>query len=80
MNHQQMRMLLNTKAARRKGKGKADFNDLRKNEDEEIKASTCRRLDLMAEFNELKKKEEATKENESDIQVLMFDTSIMDEA
>ena len=45
-----------------------------------IKPSTCMRLDLMAEFNELKKKEEATKENESDIQVLMFDTSIMDEA
>ena len=38
------------------------------------------RLDLMAEFNELKKKEEARKENESDMQLLMLDTSIVNEA
>ncbi|XP_074326516.1 uncharacterized protein LOC141664463 [Apium graveolens] len=69
-----------TKAAKRKGKGKAEFNDLKKKEYEEIKASTCRRLDLMAEFNELKKKEEARKENKSDMQLLMLDTSIMNEA
>ncbi|XP_074376736.1 uncharacterized protein LOC141718252 [Apium graveolens] len=67
-----------TKAAKRKGKGKAKSSVVE--EYEELKASTCRRLDLMAEFNDLKRKEEARKEKESDMQLLMLDTSMMNEA
>ncbi|KAL1803124.1 hypothetical protein ACET3Z_031773 [Daucus carota] len=67
-----------TKAAKRKGKGKAKSSAAE--EYESIKVDACRRLDLMAHYNDLKKKEVETKQKEIDMQLLMLDTSIMNEA
>ncbi|KAL9673101.1 hypothetical protein QQ045_029354 [Rhodiola kirilowii] len=67
-----------TKAVKRKGKANAKSNVAA--EYEELKATTCRRLDLMAHFNELKEKEVSLREKETDMQLLMLDTSTMNEA
>ena len=82
-----MKMLLNLqfvlkeqKPQERKGKGKGKTNSKAVDEYEELKASTCRRLDLMAHFNDLKQKEADTKQKEVDMQLLMLDTSIMNDA
>ncbi|KAL1802658.1 hypothetical protein ACET3Z_031305 [Daucus carota] len=68
------------KATKRKGKGKGKIDSKALDEYEDLKASTCRRLDLMAHFNDLKQKEVETKQKEIDMQLLMLDTSIMNEA
>lgn len=47
---------------------------------EKLKASTCKKLDLMTHFNDLKQNEVYMKQNEVDMQLLMLDTSIMNEA
>lgn len=60
-----------TKAAKRKGKGKEKSNSV--DEYEELKASTCIILDLMAQLHD-------HKQNEVDSKILMLDTTTVNEA
>ncbi|KAL9678731.1 hypothetical protein QQ045_016581 [Rhodiola kirilowii] len=75
-----------TKAAKRKGKGKAKMVEA-SDEYEELRARGCRKLNLMEALNETRQKEIKTrqreieaKQTEMDLQVILADTTKMNDA
>ncbi|KAL9659290.1 hypothetical protein QQ045_024095 [Rhodiola kirilowii] len=68
-----------TKAAKRKGKGKAKTVEASE-EYKELRATTCRKLNLMEALNETRQKEIEAKQTEMDLQVILADTTKMNDA
>ena len=75
-----------TKATKRKGKGKARTVEA-SDEYEELRASACRKLNLMEALNdthqleiETRQKEIEAKQTEMDLQVILADTTKMNDA
>ncbi|XP_074375196.1 glutathione S-transferase T3-like [Apium graveolens] len=75
-----------TKAAKRRGKGKARTIEADE-EYEELRANACRKLNLMQELNETRQleldtrqKEIKAKQSEMDLQVILADTTKMTDA
>src|SRR5437667_12402716 len=90
MKLQQMIMLLNLQFVQQVQKWLKEKEKKKKSkaseEYEELKASTCRRLSLIEEFNnnqlkeqEIKQREQEMKQRDQDLSILMADTTIMNE-
>ena len=67
-----------TKAAKRKGKGKASTAEV--DEWEALRVNQERKMDIMDRLNEIRLKELEAKQSEMDLQVIMADTTKMNDA